>query len=208
MMANLYSNNTEEVVNNTQREDPPSQDLANILKKSILESYQQFCAIRETLIAENVAVTPTSEPPKKGKRVKNPTVAEQDVSFSLPKDCDLTSFKNTEEVQSKLEGWKIQSTQRPTRTFDTGQRVKKAKKVKKTHTTQEQKENPEPNSASNEKVEDVEQTEEKKENVESNNGSEAIIDLVSEQPYSCYHRLEDISDDFSIYDDLIDSYFS
>ncbi|OIW18895.1 hypothetical protein TanjilG_25338 [Lupinus angustifolius] len=150
MMATLDSNVTEAMVNNNQKEDPPSQDLANILKKSVLvnqivlivlsifykaitfvatncmylinikqESYQQFCAIRETLIAEYVVVSPTSEPQKKGKRVKNPTVAEQDVAFSLPKDCDLASFKGIEEVLSKLEGWKIQTTQRSTGTFDT-----------------------------------------------------------------------------------------
>ncbi|KAF1868426.1 hypothetical protein Lal_00008233 [Lupinus albus] len=271
-MATLDSNMAEEMMNNNQKEDPPSQDLANILKKSIQvkqivlivlflfykairivatnymylinvkqESYHQFCAIRETMIAENIVVSPTNE---NGKRVKNPMVAEQDVTFSLPKDCDLTSFKDTEEVLSKLEGWKIQSTQRPTKTFDThyihtgsikklrsinevvnyilpkgymklpkrkrgkGQRVKKAKKLKKTQTSQDQKEKPEPSAATDEKIQDIQQSEDKNENLQSSNGSEAIINLVSEEPCNCYKKLEDISDDFSIYDDLIDSYFS
>ncbi|CAL0306026.1 unnamed protein product [Lupinus luteus] len=207
MMVNLDSNITKEKKKEIEEEDPQGQDLANILAKSILESYQQFCAMRDAQISENV-IASLSETQKNGEKIKNPLVAEQDVTFSLPKDCDLTSFKDMGEVLPKLEGWKIQSTQRPTKTCDTEQRVKKAKKLKKIHTSEEKNENPKPNCASIENVQNFQQAEGKKDIPESSNSSKSLINAVSGKPYSCYQRLEDISDDFSIYDDLIESYYS
>ncbi|KAK7260313.1 hypothetical protein RIF29_26268 [Crotalaria pallida] len=96
ILSQLDSSMTRDVMKNTQEQDPQSKKLADILMKSVLESQNS-----------------------KGKNLKNPVVAEQIVSFCLPQDCDLADFKDIGEVIAKLKGWKIQSTQRDTKIYDT-----------------------------------------------------------------------------------------
>ena len=54
------------------------------------------------------------EPSKEGaKRQKNITVSiEKDVSFNLPQGCDVSSFRDMDQVLPLLHGWEVECSRR------------------------------------------------------------------------------------------------